>query len=309
MTLQMAASEFVFCCIHEKQLSSKTIKAYEIDLKQALSFLDATKNINKITKHELRLYIQTLSKLKAKSIKRKIATLKAMFNYFELEDKISLNPFRKLKIRIKEPQILRLVLDIKEVNSIFDECNSKFDKKGTSFSNLEAIRNMVVFELLFNTGARVSEIANLKMDSINLSTGIIRIDGKGNKERYIRICHEESLRLLNEYYVCFKILIEKSGGWFLVNRNHRKLSDQSIRNMVSKISKSAGIERKITPHVFRHTFATLLLEKNVDLKYIQSFLGHSSIVTTQIYTHVNTKHQDQILSTMHPRKDFKMLWK
>ena len=112
--------------------------------------------------------------------------------------------------------------------------------------------------------------------------------------------------MLQHYFDLHKPGIEKE-GYFLINRHRKKLSDQSIRNMVKTIAKRAGIARRITPHVFRHSFATLLLERDVDIKYIQAMLGHSSISTTQIYTHVNKEKQRQILDTKHPRLEIAIL--
>ena len=168
------------------------------------------------------------------------------------------------------------------------------------------MRNIAVVELLFATGARVSEIANLRMEQINLTLGIINLKGKGDKERTIQICNKETLTILRRYYTVFKKQINKSEGYFLINRWQTKLSDQSIRNIVKGLSKKAGLQKHVTPHCFRHTFATLLLEKDVDIKYIQLLLGHSSIVTTQIYTHVNKAKQREIIRTKHPRRDFSM---
>ncbi len=310
-TLQIATKEFISHCKFEKNLSPKTIKAYEIDLKQLLQFLLAKKHsvqILDISKLQLREYLENISPLKPKSIKRKIATIKAMFNFLEFEDRILVNPLRKMRIKIKEARELPKVLDLHEIKGIF---KSAYDqKKGINnkkaYAYLEAIRNIVVIELLFVTGARVSEIANLRTTQIDLVSGAVVIKGKGNKERLIQICNGETLRVLKSYNNLFAKQIKKSGGYFLTNRLGNKLSDQSIRNIVRKLKNQAGVARNITPHTFRHTFATLMLEKDVDIKYIQLLLGHSSIMTTQIYTHVNKAKQREILSAKHPRKDFSM---
>ncbi len=308
MTLKIAITEFLIHCRFEKNLSAKTLKAYEIDLNQLNTFLVTKDRIVDISKDDLRNYLVLLSSLKPKSIKRKVATMKALFNYLEFDDKIMINPFRKMRIKIKEPQTLRPVMDVREVIKILKASYQKKNlvKDRCSYSYFESLRNIVVLELLFSTGARVSEIANIKSECINFRTGSILIKGKGNKERNIQICNKETLTLLQEYSQLLKSNKSQQEGWFLINRFNKKISDQSIRNIVSKISRKAGLSRHITPHVFRHTFATLLLEKDVDIKYIQSLLGHSSITTTQIYTHVNQKRQRQILRTKHPRKDFTM---
>jgi integrase/recombinase XerD len=309
--IQNSTKEFINHCKYEKNLSEKTIKAYSIDIRQFMEFLiekNYSLEIENITKAEIREYLEVISCLKPKTIKRKIATMKAMFNFYEFEDKILVNPFRKMRIKIQEPKRLPKVMEIRDVNAIFKLAYNKniSCKDSTTYSYLETLRNVVVIELLFATGARVSEIANLKKEDIDFYSGSVSIKGKGDKERNIQICNKETIKILKEYYKLFKTKIKNAGDYFLVNRLGSKLSDQSIRGIVKELSKKAKIQKQITPHVFRHTLATLLLEKDVDIKYIQSILGHSSIMTTQIYTHVNRKKQRQILTTKHPRKDFSM---
>lgn len=311
-TIQDATKDFIRYCIYEKNLSPKTLKAYQCDLTQLMGFLASKKHsmlLPAITKHEIREYLQFITGLKPKSIRRKLATIKALFNYLEYEDIIASNPMRKMRIQIKEAKRLPKVMDIAEINAIFTQAyqQTKLDKHHLDYAQKAAIRDAVVVELLFATGARVSEIANLKEENINIATGAITIKGKGNKERIIQVCNAETLQVLKDYHHCFKDKIPHADGYFLVNRLGNKLSDQSIRNTVKTLAIGAGVQKHITPHVFRHSFATLLLEKDVDIKYIQSLLGHSSIMTTQIYTHVNREKQIQILKAKHPRKDFQYL--
>lgn len=308
-TIQNAIAGFINHCKIEKNLNDKTIEAYKTDLAQLITFLNENgypADISLISKVEIRGFLESISGLKPKSVKRKMATLKAMFNFLEFDDKITVNPFRKMKIKIQEPVRLPRVMDIMDIKSIFKSAYKKrySCKDPRSFSYYEALRNTVVVELLFATGARVSEISNLRMENLNLLTGAVTIIGKGNKERIIQVCNEETLNLFVNYYDLFEGKIHSAGDFFLVNRFGGKLSDQSIRGIVKKLSIKADIQKHITPHVFRHTLATLLLENDVDIKYIQSILGHSSIMTTQIYTHVNREKQRQILEEKHPRKDF-----
>ena len=310
-TIQIGIREFLNHCIYEKNLSSKTIKAYTIDLTQFTTFLlehNCSIEITKIIKTEIRGFLEAISSLKPKSIKRKIATIKAMFNFFEFEDKIMINPFRKMRIKLQEEKRLPRVMDIKDVDAMLKSVYQKnrLCEKLNSYAYSATLRNAVVIELLFATGARVSEIANIKLENINVLIGAITIKGKGNKERIIEVCNKETLQLLKKYQNHFIDKIQNSGGFFLINRLGKKLSDQSIRGLVKNTSKSVGIQKHITPHVFRHSLATLLLENDVDIKYIQSILGHSSIMTTQIYTHVNRKKQRQILTLKHPRKNLFM---
>lgn len=309
--IQTAIQEFIGHCRFEKNLSSKTIKSYSTDLKQLTEFLIGRNyplKVSRITKAELREFLESISSLKPKSIKRKIATIKAMFNYLEFDDKVTSNPVRKMLIRIKEPRDLPRVMDIKEIGEIFRAAykqNLHVKDKGT-YAYFETLRNIAVIELLFATGARVSEIASLRVDDINIATGTVKIKGKGNKERIVQVCNKETLKALKRYRMIFSQRLDAAGGFFLINRLGRKLSDQSIRIIVRNLATQARIPKRITPHVFRHSFATLLLEKDVDIKYIQLLLGHSSIVTTQIYTHVNREKQRQILKAKHPRKELSM---
>ena len=299
-TIQTTIKEFLIHCRHEKNLSEKTIKAYCIDLSQLTRFLiekNYSMEVERITKTELREFLESLSLLKPKSVKRKIATIRVMFNYLEFEDKIISNPLRKMRIKIKESRRLPNVMDIAEIGNIFKSAYKPAEnaKASDKYSYLEAIRNIAVVELLFATGARVSEVANLSEEHIDVTSGSVTIKGKGDKERIIQICNNESLNALKKYRKLFEHKIRDSGGFFLINRFGKQLSDQSIRNIVKKLTGAAGFKRRITPHTFRHSVATLLLEKDVDIKYIQTILGHSSIITTQIYTHVNREKQKQIL--------------
>ncbi len=309
-TLQQATKAFLGHCQYEKNLDPKTIKAYGIDLKQLQAFLtkkDYPDRVTSINKSMLRDYIQSLSGVKPKTLKRKIASGKALFNFLEFEDIIPVNPFRKMKIHIREPKNLPGVMNIHEVEKIIQSAyKAKHNETALeSYAYAEAVRNIAVIELLFATGARVSEISRLKAEYMDLHIGQIKVRGKGNKERIIQVCNKEALQALRDYYKCFHKKIKSGGGYFFINRFHQRLSEQSIRFLVKKHAKTAGLERRITPHAFRHSFATLLLEEDVDIKYIQHLLGHSSIVTTQIYTHVNSEKQKQILKK-HPRKSFRI---
>ena len=140
----------------------------------------------------------------------------------------------------------------------------------------------------------------MPVDDINLSDKFIRVYGKGSKERIIQIENSDVLLALRKYNDAFSTEIQ-SGGFFFINRLNNRLSEQSVRFMINKYVAKAGVLMHITPHMFRHSFATLLLEEDVDIRYIQQLLGHSSIVTTQIYTHVTSNKQKYILNTKHPR--------
>jgi len=305
-----AMAEFFDHCRYEKNLSAKTLKFYTIDLLQFSAFLELQGFplvVTEIDKTHLKDYLKELSGWKPKTIKRKVATLKALFNYLEFEDHIVANPLRKLRIKIKEPALLPKALTAEESNNLLKKVYASIvPKEKSTYGYLEALRNTVVIELLFSTGARVSEIANLRRSALDLQSGTVTIHGKGGKQHMIQLCNPDALFTLDTYCTLFAARIATNGGYLLVNRFGNKLSDQSIRIFVGNLAAIAKIGKKVTPHVLRHTFATLLLENDVDIKYIQSLLGHSSIMTTQIYTQVNLEKQKKILAEKHPRMRFAM---
>lgn len=303
--------EFLWHCKFEKSLSRNTLKAYELDLRQFINFQQLNgekRNLQDIDKALLRAYIQSLTDgNKAKTVKRKIATLKAMFNFFEYEDELQINPFRKMRIRIREPLQLPVVMDQAEIRKILQAAYSTRQGVGnrSSYGYSEVVRDIAVLELLFATGLRVSELCQLRYSDINMASGSVSVIGKGSKERSIHGINHEARNILLEYFKLFQTRI-KDSGYFFINRLGKPLSSQSVRYMVRKYTTKAKLTKHITPHTFRHTFATLLLEADVDIKYIQHFLGHSSIMTTQIYTHVNKRKQRKILMSKHPRSKLKI---
>lgn len=310
-TIIKASEDFIFHCRFEKGLSSKTIQSYSSDINQFVDFLHSNShsiNLIEIDKFVLKKYLQLLSDWKPKTIKRKIATLKALFNFLEFEDEIKVNPFRKIRIQIKESKTLPSVLNISDVHKIFKSAYNNRDRVSSqeSYTFKEITRDIAILELLFATGIRVSELCSLEAKNISPNFASILVLGKGNKERSIQICNQETIMALKMYQKAFKCEINQT-GYFFINKLCKPISDQSVRFMIKKYSRLAKIEKNITPHTFRHTFATLLLEEGVDLIYIQHLLGHSSIMTTQIYTHVNHVMQKKILRSKHPRKKMKML--
>lgn len=283
-------------CEFRKELDWNTLKAYRIDLKQ---FFEYTME-DVPGKEKIEDYITELHKrFKQKTVKRKIASVKAYYNYLVEKEIINDTPFRKIKVKFKETMILPRIIPREEIEQLLNFIYAQENK-----SNVKTykywLRDIAVIEALFGTGARVYEISNIKEDSVNLNTGLIRIMGKGGKERYIQIASSEILGILKNYYNENAEAIKKSGFFFVNNRGCR-YTEQSIRLMLKKYTKLAGIERNITPHMFRHSFATYLIEEGVDISCVQQILGHSSIKTTQIYIHVAAKKQAEILRELHPR--------
>lgn len=287
-------------CQLEKGLSQNTIKAYRIDLMQFAFRIG--NDIRVCDKVQMQEYLSLLhNQYQIKSIKRKIATLKAFFAYLLDEEIISANPFEKLRIKLHEPFLLPRTIPIQNINLML-QCayKKKNSLEKSTYQYKTCLRDIAVLELLFATGMRVSELCSLTLDAVDLSDGVINIYGKGAKERMIQIGNSDVLTAVRTYHGEFSSRIHKSGCFF-VNRLGNQLSAQSVRNMINMYAKLAEIDQHITPHMFRHSFATSLLEEDVDIRYIQQLLGHSSITTTQIYTHVTSKKQRDILATKHPR--------
>jgi integrase/recombinase XerD len=298
--LEKQVSDYLNFCTKRKKLDPKTLKAYLIDLKQFTAFI--SENGGGVNKTSLEKYVESFQeKYKPKTVKRKIACVKAMFNYFEYEDIIENNPFNRIQTKFREPFHLPKTIPLDKVCSILAAAYGQSNNTAnTEYQTNLILRDIAVLELLFATGARVSELCTLKINDIDLTSGNIKIYGKGAKERLIQIGNSDVLAALQKYANVFSMQMSSS-GYLFVNRFGKRLSEQSVRAIINKYAKMCNSPIHITPHMFRHTFATLLLEEDVDIRYIQKMLGHSSIVTTQIYTHVSTQKQKQILTDKHPR--------
>lgn len=208
-----------------------------------------------------------------------------------------------MKIKMREPTRLPTVMSIDEIKSLFDIVyKQRAECQPGSFSYAMATRNIAIVELLFASGMRVSELCDLRLCDIDMKQGYVRIIGKGNKERIVDIGQKATLTAIKEW-------LDMRGSDdpyspLFVSRLYNKLPTQSVRQLVHNLVSASHIKKNITPHTFRHTYATLLLEEGIDITYIQHLLGHSSVVTTQIYTHVNLQKQHDILKDKHPRRLF-----
>ena len=290
-------------CKSQKRLDEKTLKAYRIDLNQ-FSDKIIISSISEINISTLEYHISFLNDIyKPKTVKRKLASIKAFFHYLEYKDIIQYNPFNKMITQFREPIILPKVIPLKTIEYFLSTVYNQMHYADTAFKKKNALRDAAISEILFSTGMRISELCSIKPHDINLSTGTILIYGNGNKERRINIGNEQVISILKEYRSEFSSEINMCGHFF-ANQYGRMLNDQAVRRMINKYCSLASIDLHITPHMFRHTFATSLLDADVDIRYIQEMLGHSSINITQIYTHVTTAKQREILINKHPRKDF-----
>ena len=292
--------QYLEFCKYRKELNRNTLKAYRIDLEQYLSFVKK----DMLLKAKIEEYITELhKKYKQKTVKRKIASIKAFYRYLEEEERLEgSNPFTKIRVKFKETESLPRIISRNDIERLLNYMYTIMNQSGQKSA---IYRDLSVIEMFFATGARVYEISNLKIQNMDLDNGIIKLFGKGNKERYVQIGSQEVLELVKEYYRLNQQDIDKS-GFFFVNRQGKRFSEQSIRRMIQKYSCQAGISIHITPHMFRHSVAIYLLEEGVDIMYIQKILGHSSIKTTQIYLHIASKKQMEILKERHPRNQMRI---
>ena len=298
-----ATKKYLEHCQWQKRLDSKTLKAYRIDLTQFTCEISVN-DISAITPALLKKFIANLHQMyKPKTVKRKIASLKAFFHYLEYRELIEQNPFKKLHIKFQEPTVLPKIIPLSTMEVFLYTIYNQRQTAKTFYQRKNALRDASVIEMLFATGMRTSELCSLRVCDVNLYERNILIHGKGSKERIIQIGNDDVINILMEYYKNFYAQIQTC-NYFFVNQNGSVLSDQSIRRRINKYTSLAAIALHITPHMFRHTFATSLLEADVDIRYIQEMLGHSSINITEIYTHVAMSKQRDILTTKHPREDF-----
>lgn len=301
--LETTINNYLLYCKIQKRLDEKTLKAYKIDLRQFSSY-SAKSNLIEINIDILEAFIAFLhSSFKPKTAKRKIASLKAFFHYLEYKDIITINPFNKMQIKFREPITLPKVIPLPSLELLLKTIYMEHKSAKTLYQKNKTLKDIAIIELLFSTGIRISELCQLKKDDVNLIDNTILIYGKGSKERRLQIGNHDVLSILGDYQKSFFQQISSS-GYFFPSKSGSSLSDQYVRKMIKKYSSIAGINMHITPHMFRHTFATSLLEADVDIRYIQEMLGHSSINITEIYTHVATAKQKDILTNKHPRKDF-----
>ena len=279
---------------HEKRLSPHTIKAYQIDLNQFLCFV----NDRQVNKELLSQYIKYLnSHFSPRAATRKLASVQAFYRELEFNDQLDYNPFEKLHVRIHTPKQLPRTIPEHIVRGLLNEAYHVY-----SPDIPWALRDIVVLELLFSTGVRVSELCELTEQTFLLKEQGLKmiIHGKGDKERVLELNSPELLHLVKLYHTSFFNQIHHHNR-ILINNDGNPLTPQSVRRIIKKYTDQLNVSFSITPHMFRHTFATSLLDAGVDIRYIQSLLGHSSISTTQIYTHVTTKQQAILLSENHPR--------
>lgn len=296
---QKLMEEYLYYGLKQRKLDEKTVRAYRVDLRQFSEFCTQKELVTE--KAIIRQYVLYLHETyKQKTVKRKVASLKAFYSYLEDEEIIENSPLRKIRTEFREEKVLPRSIPYSVLQSLLSSMYSQKSIESTISKRKLLNRDIAVVEILFSTGIRISELCNLMQKNIDIEHGIFCIKGKGGKERYLQIGTEEVLEQLKEYKRHWKKELEASEFFFL-NRYGKRYSEQSARRMIQRYTQEAMIEMHITPHMFRHAFATLLLEEEVDIRFIQKMLGHASITTTQIYAEVASKKQMEILKMKHPR--------
>lgn len=280
----------------ERSLSSRTIEAYVHDVEKLNDFLSGRKTLAEAELSDIQdflasLYDETIS---ARSQARIISGLKSFYQFLVLEKKIAADPMEL----IDTPRIgryLPTVLAVEEIAAIIDHID---------LSLPEGHRNKAIIETLYGCGLRVSEAVNLRLSHLHFSEGFIRVVGKGDKERLVPISETAQKAILNYVDGQRQQLKIKKGeeDFVFLNRRGARLSREMIFMMIKKAAADAGIVKTISPHTFRHSFATHLVEGGADLRAVQDMLGHENITTTEIYTHLDREYVKRVVSQFHPRK-------
>ncbi len=300
MPIHTLIQKYMEFCREQKKLSPATIKGYAIDLKQ---FYEAvSKEDEPFGKECLNYYCRLLNKrYKPRTVKRKLASVRAFCRWLEFEEILSTDPFKKVNVKIQQVKQIPVYLPLASMEKILEIAYEKRERANRRKHTYKVcVQNVAILELLFATGLRVSELCSLRRENLQMFPGSVRVLGKGNKERIVPI---ENKEVISAIQMQIKVCSEKidTNGYLFYNQRGKPISQQSVRNMVIKYAKEAGIPGRITPHIIRHTFATLMLEQDVDIRYIQNLLGHSSIRTTEIYTTVTRTKERQIIASKHPR--------
>lgn len=313
-------------CRYEKRLSENSVQSYRYDLIGLVRYAEECfprgtesesaeeeikiEMLNRAFWHEY--MTKLIAEKKVKTVKRKLACFTGFFYFLENKGMIKKNPLRNFKLKLKSASSVPETLSLKEMKRIL---NSVYEPVGDNITGIRREtaeflrrRDIAVIELLFATGLRVNELCAMSFAAYDKAEQSVLVLGKGGRERVLYLCNNGVINALGEYMETRKHAKVETDAIFL-NRWGDPLSCQAVRELIRKYCRKAKIQRNITPHAFRHTFASLLLEEGVELRYIQEFLGHSSITTTQIYLHTSEKRKREILTKMHPRKKLEKIIK
>ena len=295
MLFRDAATQFIRHCQSIRKLSPHTVRAYELDLARFSHFLGRRAAVAICDKSVIQNYVRHLfdvRSLKEASVKRHLATLRSFFHWLEDDgEEVVEDPFRGARIRIRMPKRLPRVIARSDLRRLL------LHDRPHTFADLTAY---VATELLFATGMRVSELASLLDSAVDVDEGTITIIGKGNRQR--RVFVPDELKSLLRDYRIVRDRCPSTAETFLINSRGDAASPQMIRRLVRLHGERSAVRDRVTPHMFRHSVATYLLEEGVDIRYVQRLLGHRSISTTEIYTHVADAALKVRITERHPRR-------
>ena len=277
-----------------KKYSDKTTESYKNDLIEYNEFLGNNfTSILEVDKEVVNKYLKYLyeRELNKNSICRKLSSVRGLYNYLVREEIIDSNIFSSISNPKKEMYLPKFLSD-KEMDKIFEV--------STDNNSMEQ-RDALIIELLYATGLRVSELVNIKIKDIDMYNKTIKVLGKGSKERIV-LYNNHTKDALNKYLNDgYHELNKKNNNYLILNKNGDKLSDRYVRNIINKLVRKAGLNIKISPHTIRHTFATDMLEEGADLVTVKELLGHESLNTTSIYTHITNEQIKKTYNMAHPR--------
>lgn len=298
MNWQQAIQDYQNYLKIERGLSKNSITNYTMDLQKLAGYLEELEideKPEKIDKDTVQQFIYNLAKtVNPRTQARTISGLKGFFNYLIFEDYREDNPMEL----IETPKIGRKLPDTLSVDEINDLINA------IDLSKPEGERNRAILETLYGCGLRVSELINLKLSDFYFDEDFIKVTGKGNKQRFVPIS-DFNKKYINLYrnQIRVHLPIQKEHQDFVfLNRRGKQLTRAMIFTIIKQLAEKIGLKKNISPHTFRHSFATHLLENGADLRAIQQMLGHESITTTEVYMHVNRVHLSKVLNEFHPRK-------
>ena len=274
----------------ERQLSDNTCDNYHRDLIKFFEYIK--KDYNKVSRNDIINYIEYLSKNdNPRTVNRNIVSIKNYYKFMEKKGKININPTENI-VGLKTPKTIPRVLSEEDINKLLDiDLNDAYD-----------YRNKAMLELMYSSGLRVSELLNLDVNNIDLDNDIVRCFGKGSKERIVPMSDIAHKALYDYIYVYRNTLTKnKVNNILFLNSRGDKLSRQGFFKILKGLALKKGINKELSPHTIRHSFATHLINHGADLRSVQTMLGHENIKTTQIYTHVSNNYVKENYDNFHPR--------
>ncbi len=298
MNWKNAIQDYAFYLKIEKGLSENSVNNYTLDVKKLHKYL-LKENIEEtplsINEEQILGFIYSVSKtVQPRTQARLISGLKSFFNYLIFEDYREDNPTELIETP-KTGRKLPDVLTKEEIDSLI---------AAIDLSKPEGPRNKAILETLYSCGLRVSELVNLKISDLYFEEGFITVTGKGNKQRFVPIANStiKHINIYKDQIRCHIPIQPKHTDFLFLNRRGKQLTRAMIFTIIKKLAVEIDLKKNISPHTFRHSFATHLLENGANLRAIQQMLGHSSITTTEVYMHLDRKHLTEVISTFHPRK-------